>query len=145
MIISGISNPPSQNISQIDSLTTPQNPTQAGTDKGLVSITKREEGQTAHPKAENSSVNISPESVKLQTHSGSTQVPGTDKLVAPASAKDTTEKDEADQSGGVKSFAYGALGMEHPDKVQEKEDDSYSAGQYLKAAATIGSVIALFV
>lgn len=153
MIIIGISDPSSQNISQIErqanaqvnTQTSPQNPTQAGRDKDFVSITESKAGHTAHPKAENSSVNLSPESIKLQTQSGSTQIPDTDKLVGPASAKDTAEKEKADLSGGVKSFAYGALGMDHPDKVQEKEDDSYTAGQYLKAAATIGSVIALFV
>ncbi|ABV38435.1 hypothetical protein Ssed_3831 [Shewanella sediminis HAW-EB3] len=149
MIITGISNPSSQNAylpeRQSNTHATPQNSTHVDTDKSLVSITERETGQAANPKAENSLVNLSPESVRLQTQSGSTQIPDTDKLVAPASAKGTTEKDKADQSGGVKSFAYGALGMDHPDKVEEKEDDSYTAGQYLKAAATIGSVIALFV
>ncbi|MBW8183157.1 hypothetical protein [Shewanella nanhaiensis] len=56
-----------------------------------------------------------------------------------------TDPKEGEQSGGVKSFAYGALGMDHPDKVDQEEDDSYTAGQFLKAAATVGSVIALFV
>lgn len=97
-----------------------------------------------------SSQNASPTAVKLQTQNGSTQMPDTGNLsaVIPSanlSAEGATEKDEATQSSGVKSFAYGALGMDHPDKVEEKEDDSYTAGQYLKAAATIGSVIALFV
>ncbi|ACA85024.1 hypothetical protein [Shewanella woodyi] len=55
------------------------------------------------------------------------------------------EAKEDEASGGVKSFAYGALGMDHPDKVDQAEDDSYTAGQFLKAAATVGSVIALFV
>ena len=55
------------------------------------------------------------------------------------------EPKEGEASGGVKSFAYGALGMDHPDKVDQAEDDSYTAGQFLKAAATVGSVIALFV
>lgn len=41
----------------------------------------------------------------------------------------------------VESFTYGALGMNHPDKVKEVEDTSYSAGQYLSAAATVGGII----
>lgn len=57
----------------------------------------------------------------------------------------TSEKADSEAAGGVKSFAYGALGMDHPDKVDTKEDDSYTAGQFLKAAATVGSVIALFI
>ncbi|MDW6003598.1 hypothetical protein [Vibrio mangrovi] len=41
----------------------------------------------------------------------------------------------------VESFTYGALGMEHPEKLKEEDDSSYSAGQYLSAAATIGSIL----
>ncbi|CAH8202966.1 hypothetical protein [Vibrio aestuarianus] len=43
----------------------------------------------------------------------------------------------------VESFAHGALGLDHPDKIPEEEDDSYSAGQYLSAAATIGGLLLL--
>ncbi len=45
----------------------------------------------------------------------------------------------------VESFTYGALGMEHPDKIKEEDDASYSAGQYLSAAATVGSLLLLLV
>ena len=62
-----------------------------------------------------------------------------------SSAGVDAKKSDDEQNGGVKSFAYGALGMDHPDKVEQKEDDSYTAGQFLKAAATVGSVIAMFV
>ncbi|MGD8170091.1 hypothetical protein ACQEXU_00410 [Vibrio sp. TRT 21S02] len=41
----------------------------------------------------------------------------------------------------VESFAHGALGMDHPDKIEEEEDGSYSAGQYLSAAATVGGIL----
>ncbi|KAB0303133.1 hypothetical protein F2Z80_03795 [Vibrio fortis] len=41
----------------------------------------------------------------------------------------------------VESFAHGALGMDHPDKIEEEEDGSYSAGQYLSAAVTIGGIL----
>jgi len=51
--------------------------------------------------------------------------------------------DEKDKSVGdkVESFTYGALGMEHPDQIKEEDDSSYSAGQYLSAAATIGTIL----
>ncbi|BCL70602.1 conserved hypothetical protein [Vibrio nigripulchritudo MADA3029] len=45
----------------------------------------------------------------------------------------------------VESFAHGALGMDHPDKFKEEDDTSYSAGQYLSAAATLGGIIALLI
>ncbi|SHO58339.1 hypothetical protein [Vibrio quintilis] len=54
-----------------------------------------------------------------------------------AAEKDKTVGDK------VESFTYGALGMEHPDKLEEENDSSYSAGQYLSAAATIGSILLL--
>ncbi|MFW1287189.1 hypothetical protein ACEV8A_09730 [Vibrio parahaemolyticus] len=41
----------------------------------------------------------------------------------------------------VESFTHGALGMDHPDKIEEEEDGSYSAGQYLSAALTVGGII----
>ncbi|WP_443111758.1 hypothetical protein [Aliivibrio sp. S3MY1] len=41
----------------------------------------------------------------------------------------------------VESFAHGALGMDHPDKIEEENDSSYSAGQYLSAALTVGGVL----
>ena len=50
------------------------------------------------------------------------------------------EKDES-VSKSVESFAHGALGMDHPDEIEEIEDDSYSAGQYLSAALTVGGIL----
>ncbi len=57
--------------------------------------------------------------------------------------KESKAEAEKDKSVGdkVESFAYGALGMEHPDKAEEEQDSSYSAGQYLSAAATIGTIL----
>ncbi|WP_435532835.1 hypothetical protein [Vibrio hippocampi] len=41
----------------------------------------------------------------------------------------------------VTSFAHGALGMDHPDAIDEQDDSSYSAGQYASAAITVGSIL----
>ncbi len=41
----------------------------------------------------------------------------------------------------VESFTHGALGMDHPDKIKEEEDTSYSAGQYLSAALSVGGIL----
>ena len=46
-------------------------------------------------------------------------------------------------SDKVEAFTYGALGMEHPNKIKDEDDSSYSAGQYLSAAATVGSLLLL--
>ncbi|MGJ7094828.1 hypothetical protein [Vibrio hannami] len=51
------------------------------------------------------------------------------------------DKEAKSEESSVKSFTYGALGMEHPDKIEEKDDSSYTAGSYLKGAATIGALL----
>lgn len=50
---------------------------------------------------------------------------------------------EKSLSDKVESFTYGALGLDRPDEIKKKteEDSSYSAGKYLKAAATIGGIL----
>ncbi|GLS90186.1 hypothetical protein GCM10007916_12530 [Psychromonas marina] len=66
------------------------------------------------------------------------------KLLQAASVNaDQSEKGVKDRnlSDDVESFAYGALGMEHPDEVEEEKDGSYTAGQYLKGALTVGALI----
>ncbi|PSW19309.1 hypothetical protein C9I98_13150 [Photobacterium sanctipauli] len=53
-------------------------------------------------------------------------------------ADGSTEKDSA---GKAESFAYGALGMDHPDEVKENTDDFYTAGQVLSALGTVATVL----
>ncbi len=54
-------------------------------------------------------------------------------------------ENDKSMSDKVEAFTYGALGMEHPNKIKEEDDSSYSAGQYLSAAATVGSLLLLLV
>ncbi|MGS0827292.1 hypothetical protein ACVBIO_15910 [Shewanella sp. 0m-8] len=54
-------------------------------------------------------------------------------------------KAEADEDGDFESFVFGALGLDHPEEIDENGDPSYSAGQYVKAAATVGGMIAMFI
>lgn len=49
-----------------------------------------------------------------------------------------TDKGIADK---VESFTSGMLGMDHPNDVEEKADDSYSAGQFFKGALTVGALL----
>ncbi|MUK44966.1 hypothetical protein GNP79_07375 [Aliivibrio fischeri] len=44
-------------------------------------------------------------------------------------------------SDQVESFAHGALGINHPDAIEEEGDTSYSAGQYMSAALTVGGIL----
>lgn len=65
------------------------------------------------------------------------------KLAAEA---DTQAKKNADgkveeDSSVAESFAYGALGMDHPDEVKTNSDDFYTAGQVLSAIGTVATVL----
>ncbi|WP_409439675.1 hypothetical protein [Psychromonas sp. GE-S-Ul-11] len=51
-----------------------------------------------------------------------------------------TVKPEEEGTSKVESFAHGMLGMDHPEKGKE-EDDSYSAGQFLKGALSVGALL----
>ncbi|MDO6765163.1 hypothetical protein [Agarivorans sp. 1_MG-2023] len=77
------------------------------------------------------------------------QAPVMDKPVEPKQAQPTMPEplktDKAEEDSSVKSFAYGALGMDKPNEVEENEDGAYTAGQVLKAIGTVGSIIAIMV
>jgi hypothetical protein len=45
----------------------------------------------------------------------------------------------------VRSFAYGALGLERPDESQTNRNEFYTAGKWLAAGLTIGGLISLLV
>ncbi|WP_025738910.1 hypothetical protein [Salinivibrio socompensis] len=81
-----------------------------------------------------------------------------DKPASPQAAKHNAEaKDGAnavaktqegkapEEKSAVKSFTYGALGMDHPDTVQESDDSSYTAGKFVSALGTIGTILAVIV
>ncbi|UFN68779.1 hypothetical protein LN249_10770 [Vibrio alginolyticus] len=90
----------------------------------------QEEGNASPLKVEHNKVTLSTEGKALlaalqQIENDSKRVEAEDKSVS--------EK--------VESFTHGALGMDHPDKIEEEEDGSYSAGQYLSAALTVGGII----
>ncbi|MCK8044367.1 hypothetical protein MSG37_05685 [Shewanella sp. 1CM18E] len=65
----------------------------------------------------------------------------TDKTAEPAKAEKAADED----GGDIESFVFGALGLDHPEEIDENGDPSYSAGQYVKAAATVGGMIAMFI
>ena len=66
-------------------------------------------------------------------------------LLAASSGKEIAEQPAKVADKGltdkVESFAQGVLGMDHPDDVKEKTDDSYSAGQFIKGALTVGALL----
>ncbi|WP_413113171.1 hypothetical protein [Thaumasiovibrio sp. DFM-14] len=62
-----------------------------------------------------------------------------------AAAQHDAEQQLENGSEKLKSFTYGAVGMDHPESVKLQEDEAYKAGQVLKAIGTVGGIIALLV
>ncbi|MGF1680899.1 hypothetical protein [Photobacterium minamisatsumaniensis] len=58
-------------------------------------------------------------------------------------AQQAIKADGSDNDEGSKteSFAYGVLGMDHPDEVKDNTDDFYTAGQVLSAIGTVATVL----
>jgi hypothetical protein len=52
-------------------------------------------------------------------------------------------KSTATKASPVKSFAYGTLGLERPDKPKEDTNKAYTAGRWLAAGATLWGLLAL--
>ncbi|PSU32949.1 hypothetical protein [Photobacterium lutimaris] len=61
-----------------------------------------------------------------------------DDAAAQKAQRQTAEEDIGDKA---EAFAYGALGMDHPDEVKANSDGFYNAGQWLAAAGTVATVL----
>jgi hypothetical protein len=70
--------------------------------------------------------------------SGSTK-PG----AGDASAAKPSASTSASKASPVKSFAYGTLGLERPDKPKDDSNKAYTAGRWLAAGATLWGLLAL--
>lgn len=109
---------------------------------------KMNASQTTVPTAPKDKAPI--EAAPSQTKAQQTKVTLSDEgkalLAALQQIEHDAKKSEAQDktvSDKVESFTHGALGMDHPDNFKEETDASYSAGQYLSAAATIGGLVLL--
>ncbi|MGF1738010.1 hypothetical protein [Photobacterium satsumensis] len=85
--------------------------------------TQNSEAPTAQTK-----VSISDEARQLQANDAAAQ-------------KDKSQASEQDMGDKAEAFAYGALGMDHPDEVKSNSDGFYNAGQWLAAAGTVATVL----
>ena len=69
--------------------------------------------------------------------------PIVDEKDTPANASTPSDSDDVLDITKEKaeSFAYGALGMDHPDEVTSNTDEYYTAGQVLSALGTVATVL----
>lgn len=81
-------------------------------------------------------------STPIPGDSPATQVTLSDsaRLLAQADSADDTE-----DTAPVQSFVYGALGLESPEEQAKAENGYYSAGKWLAAAATVGTMVSLLI
>ncbi|WP_282176986.1 hypothetical protein [Vibrio nereis] len=106
-----------------------------------VKLTSTQQTQSSAPKAEaqpaSSPLKVEQNKVTLSSE-GKALLAALQEIEKDAKVAEKGEKSVGDK---VESFAHGALGMDHPDKIEKEDDGSYSAGQYLSAAATVGGIL----
>lgn len=72
-------------------------------------------------------------------------VSGSARLFAQLEAAESPQAGETEGDAPVQSFVYGALGLERPEEQAKAENGYYSAGKWLAAAATVGTMVSLLV
>lgn len=99
--------------------------------------------QQVKPQANTSVADKGAAPLKVEQNTVTLSEEGKALLAALQEIEKESQANKAEKTVGdkVESFAHGALGMDHPDKIKEEEDGSYSAGQYLSAAATVGGIL----
>lgn len=89
-------------------------------------------GQTRGPGGEADTVTLSREGRQRQA---------AEARVEEANHKNTEAGDIAQTTQKAESFAYGALGLDHPQSAKQHDDEYYSAGQGLSALGTVATVL----
>ncbi|PTB21385.1 hypothetical protein C9I57_06920 [Trinickia symbiotica] len=90
--------------------------------------------ETAVP-TQDAAVSISAEGAAAAARDGAATSDSTHATTPDASAQP--------DASPVKSFTYGTLGLERPDKPEEETNGYYTAGRWLAAGITLGGLIAL--
>ncbi|MGL4828502.1 MAG: hypothetical protein ACRCXG_04285 [Vibrio sp.] len=113
------------------------NPIGAGSVHTLPSTKAVKPQEAAKPEAAPAPLKVEQNKVTLSAE-GKALLAALQEIEKEAKVAENKDKTMSDK---VESFTYGALGMDHPDKIKEEDDSSYSAGQYLSAAATVGGIL----
>jgi len=98
-------------------------------------------------------VSISPEALNAQKQEqahaaeppkAATPAPATPPAAAKAATGAATPEAK-EKPPAAQSFVYGALGLERPEKTEEKSTDGYTVGRWLAAGVTAGAIISILV
>jgi len=102
-------------------------------------------------------VSISPEAINAQKQEQAADA-GAAKAAAPAAAAPKSADqaappkaagaagaDAKEKQPAAKSFVYGALGLERPEKTEDKPTDGYTMGRWIAAGITAGAIISILV
>ena len=73
------------------------------------------------------------------------QVSEADKLAKADKVDASADKSDDEEGNDIESFLFGTLGLDKPEDIDENGEASYSVRQYVKAAATVGSMIAMLI
>ena len=106
----------------------------------------------AQPQAQQDKVTISDAArqAQLQEQEAAQATAASQAAAQPAAADQELAADEGanptDASGAAKGFLYGALGLERPEKEAENiPPDGYTAGRWLSAALSAGTILSIVV
>ncbi|PKG38632.1 hypothetical protein CXF74_13015 [Psychromonas sp. Urea-02u-13] len=102
-------------------------------------LTQAQGAQKQPVEAESTTQNVSPEKKQVSLSTEGKALLAAESEKAPS--KPVANVSEQGFGDKVESFAYGALGIDHPDDLNEETDSSYSAGQYLKGALSVGALL----
>lgn len=80
-----------------------------------------------------------------KTEQTAEKVSEADKLVKADKVDASADKSDDEEGNDIESFLFGTLGLDKPEDIDENGEASYSVRQYVKAAATVGSMIAMLI
>lgn len=114
--------------------------TQIGNTNAPVSASALQESQVKAAKAQPQATESKEAFTPLKVEQNKVTLSDEGKALLTALQQIDKEAKEAN-STKVESFTHGALGLDHPDQIEEAEDSSYSAGQYVKGALSVGAIL----
>ncbi|WP_108945503.1 hypothetical protein [Shewanella halifaxensis] len=73
------------------------------------------------------------------------EVAEADKLAKADKVDASADNSDDEEGNDIESFLFDTLGLDKPEDIDENGEASYSVRQYVKAAATVGSMIAMLI
>jgi len=91
-------------------------------------------------------VTLSPAALNAQMQERNTGAANTEATAPKAGTSPPTDTvNDKETPPSAQSFVYGVLGLERPEKTEDKPTDGYTMGRWLAATITAGAIISILV